>query len=261
MPRLGVPVWYKSASCSSTRRHRPANADETSDPDDPRPGSRRPGHCRRDRVGGPRSGARVGDGAHGAGLGLRRAGARHRGRWPCDERAGRPSPSSPRPWCWWWSPGSARRRRTTAIGSRGGRPSLRHQSQRGERTLDTNRRPSRREGIARRVIRVKMKGRRPLVAHCHLGLGKLYRRTGKREQAREHPTTATTMYREMGMFRRMRRRHCSITAFRRCAKSGLAKVCGIRPGSERCRFRRRCQALAWCRDARRRAMNMSVPSG
>ena len=40
---------------------------------------------------------------------------------------------------------------------------------------------------------------RPLVAHCHLGLGKLYRRTGKREQAREHLTTATTMYREMDM--------------------------------------------------------------
>ncbi len=40
---------------------------------------------------------------------------------------------------------------------------------------------------------------RPLVAHCHLGLGKLYRRTDKREQAQEHLTTATTMYREMGM--------------------------------------------------------------
>jgi tetratricopeptide (TPR) repeat protein len=40
---------------------------------------------------------------------------------------------------------------------------------------------------------------RPLVAHCHLGLGKLYRRTGKREQAQEQLTTATTMYREMGM--------------------------------------------------------------
>jgi hypothetical protein len=38
-----------------------------------------------------------------------------------------------------------------------------------------------------------------LVAHCHLGLCKLYRRTGKREQAQEHLTTATTMYREMGM--------------------------------------------------------------
>jgi tetratricopeptide (TPR) repeat protein len=43
------------------------------------------------------------------------------------------------------------------------------------------------------------RGMRPLVAHCHLGLGKLYRRTGKRESAQEHLTTATTMYREMGM--------------------------------------------------------------
>ena len=42
-------------------------------------------------------------------------------------------------------------------------------------------------------------GMRPLVAHCHLGLGKLYRRTGKREQAQEHLTTAATMYREMDM--------------------------------------------------------------
>jgi class 3 adenylate cyclase/tetratricopeptide (TPR) repeat protein len=42
-------------------------------------------------------------------------------------------------------------------------------------------------------------GMRPLVAHCHLGLGKLYRRTGKRPEAREHLTTAATMYREMDM--------------------------------------------------------------
>ncbi len=42
-------------------------------------------------------------------------------------------------------------------------------------------------------------GMRPLQAHCHVGLGKLYRRTGKREQAQEHLTTATTMYREMDM--------------------------------------------------------------
>jgi len=40
---------------------------------------------------------------------------------------------------------------------------------------------------------------RPLVAHCHLGLAKLYHRTDKREQAKEHLTTATTMYREMDM--------------------------------------------------------------
>jgi class 3 adenylate cyclase/tetratricopeptide (TPR) repeat protein len=42
-------------------------------------------------------------------------------------------------------------------------------------------------------------GLRPLVAHCHLGLGKLDRRAGKRQGAQEHFTTATTMYREMGM--------------------------------------------------------------
>jgi hypothetical protein len=34
---------------------------------------------------------------------------------------------------------------------------------------------------------------------CHLGLGKLYHRTGKREQARGHLSTATMMYRDMGM--------------------------------------------------------------
>jgi len=43
------------------------------------------------------------------------------------------------------------------------------------------------------------RGMRPLVAHCHLGLSKLARRKGKREQAREHLTIATTMYREMDM--------------------------------------------------------------
>jgi tetratricopeptide (TPR) repeat protein len=42
-------------------------------------------------------------------------------------------------------------------------------------------------------------GMRPLVAHCHVGLGKLYRRTGKQQQAKEHLTTATAMMREMGM--------------------------------------------------------------
>ena len=54
--------------------------------------------------------------------------------------------------------------------------------------------------IAKRSRRLPSElGMRPLVAHCHLGLGKLYRRTGQREQAQEHLTTATTMYREMGM--------------------------------------------------------------
>jgi hypothetical protein len=40
---------------------------------------------------------------------------------------------------------------------------------------------------------------RPLVAHCHLGLGKLYRRTGKQHEAQEHLRAATAMYREMDM--------------------------------------------------------------
>ena len=39
----------------------------------------------------------------------------------------------------------------------------------------------------------------PLAAHCHLGLAKLDRRAGKREQAQEHFATATTLYREMDM--------------------------------------------------------------
>jgi DNA-binding NtrC family response regulator/tetratricopeptide (TPR) repeat protein len=51
----------------------------------------------------------------------------------------------------------------------------------------------------RAILLAEELGMRPLVAHCHLGLGKLYRRTGKREQALEHLTTATTMYHEMGM--------------------------------------------------------------
>ena len=40
---------------------------------------------------------------------------------------------------------------------------------------------------------------RPLVAHCHLGLGKLHVRTGKREQAQEHLALAMAMYRDMDM--------------------------------------------------------------
>jgi class 3 adenylate cyclase/tetratricopeptide (TPR) repeat protein len=43
------------------------------------------------------------------------------------------------------------------------------------------------------------RGMRPLVAHCHLGFGNLYRRTGKPQESQEHLTTATTMYRGMGM--------------------------------------------------------------
>ncbi len=42
-------------------------------------------------------------------------------------------------------------------------------------------------------------GMRPLVAHCHLALGKLYRRTGKRQDAQGYLATAASMYGEMGM--------------------------------------------------------------
>ena len=42
-------------------------------------------------------------------------------------------------------------------------------------------------------------GMRPLIAHCHAGLAKLYRRTGKRTESDEHSATARTMYLDMGM--------------------------------------------------------------
>ncbi|MEK7714545.1 MAG: hypothetical protein AAB387_03730 [candidate division NC10 bacterium] len=51
------------------------------------------------------------------------------------------------------------------------------------------------EGIALQ-IRV---GLNPLLAHCHLGLGKLYRPVGKGQEAREHLTTAATMLRDMDL--------------------------------------------------------------
>jgi tetratricopeptide (TPR) repeat protein len=40
---------------------------------------------------------------------------------------------------------------------------------------------------------------RPLAAHCHFHLGKLLRTAPRPEGARQHLTTASTMYREMGM--------------------------------------------------------------
>jgi tetratricopeptide (TPR) repeat protein len=42
-------------------------------------------------------------------------------------------------------------------------------------------------------------GMRPLVAHCHLGLGNLSQQMGRREQAQEHLATSTSMYREIDM--------------------------------------------------------------
>jgi tetratricopeptide (TPR) repeat protein len=43
------------------------------------------------------------------------------------------------------------------------------------------------------------RGMRPLVAHCHFGLGNVSWRTGQFDEAREHLITATAMYREMDM--------------------------------------------------------------
>ena len=56
---------------------------------------------------------------------------------------------------------------------------------------------------------------RPLVARCHLGLGELYRRTGKREKAQGHLTTATALYREMDMRFWLEQAETEINASRR----------------------------------------------
>jgi tetratricopeptide (TPR) repeat protein len=42
-------------------------------------------------------------------------------------------------------------------------------------------------------------GMRPLVAHCHHGLGRLYGQTGRGEQARAALSTAIELYRAMDM--------------------------------------------------------------
>jgi tetratricopeptide (TPR) repeat protein len=42
-------------------------------------------------------------------------------------------------------------------------------------------------------------GMRPLQAHCHRGLGTLYRQTRQSEQARAELSTAIEMYRDMEM--------------------------------------------------------------
>ena len=40
---------------------------------------------------------------------------------------------------------------------------------------------------------------RPLAAHCHLGLGRLYRHSGKHDEARAYLTKVTNMYREINI--------------------------------------------------------------
>jgi len=56
------------------------------------------------------------------------------------------------------------------------------------------------EGYYRQALALaEPRGMRPLIAHCHLGLGKMHYRMGNPGQAQEHLTIATAMYREMGM--------------------------------------------------------------
>ena len=56
-----------------------------------------------------------------------------------------------------------------------------------------------RQAYTESLALAEARGMRPLVAHCHLGLGSLDERAGERQRAREHVTIATTLYREMGM--------------------------------------------------------------
>jgi tetratricopeptide (TPR) repeat protein len=42
-------------------------------------------------------------------------------------------------------------------------------------------------------------GMRPLGGHCHLGLGRLYRRTAQQQKAHEHLTKAINVFREIDM--------------------------------------------------------------
>ena len=52
----------------------------------------------------------------------------------------------------------------------------------------------------RRALALATKLRmRPLIAHCHFGLGQLHNRTNQQKQAQECFTTSATMYREMNM--------------------------------------------------------------
>ncbi|MGH7358707.1 MAG: hypothetical protein ACREJR_07835 [Candidatus Rokuibacteriota bacterium] len=55
-------------------------------------------------------------------------------------------------------------------------------------------------------------GMRPLHAHCCLGLGELHRHAGLRTRAREYLTTASAMYREMGMDSWLTRAEAAVAA-------------------------------------------------
>jgi DNA-binding SARP family transcriptional activator/tetratricopeptide (TPR) repeat protein len=79
------------------------------------------------------------------------------------------------------------------------------------------------------------RGMRPLVAHCHLGLGTLYARAGKPQEAREHFVTATTMYRAMDMDFWLEKAHAETRRLGSCnvraRPAGAAPSPGARVGS------------------------------
>jgi class 3 adenylate cyclase/tetratricopeptide (TPR) repeat protein len=66
----------------------------------------------------------------------------------------------------------------------------------GELALRRNR-PDAESWFRRAMALAEELGMRPLVAHCHLGLGRLHRATARRSEARQHLATATAMFREM----------------------------------------------------------------
>ncbi len=49
------------------------------------------------------------------------------------------------------------------------------------------------------LLLAETRGMRPLVAHCHLGLGRLHCILGEASRARDHLESALAMYREMDM--------------------------------------------------------------
>src|SRR5262245_56557374 len=57
-------------------------------------------------------------------------------------------------------------------------------------------------------------GMRPLAAHCHLGLGTLYRGAGDGARAGAHLITAATMYGEMGMGFWLEKARAALTSVR-----------------------------------------------
>ena len=59
-------------------------------------------------------------------------------------------------------------------------------------------------------------GMRPLVAHCHLGLGTLYARTGRLEQTRAEISAAMALYRAMDMTLWLSRAEAALTQVGGC---------------------------------------------